>query len=174
LRSSPRFPVALFPGKLPLAGAKYLCYVLDNGKRAISQREVVHALTGHAKGDISRYLDSQNLKPFISNKLVADQTIKACRLYLFDHLFWKIQGQSIFLLTNYFPPNRVGSEMMHRRNHSEPNQPSFTADPSSVQVVKVMGRLQFTATPPHSISGCNSSNPTLTASNPAQFLGACA
>ena len=76
VETPPKLPVALFPGKLSIADGKYLCYVLDNGKRVISQREVVHVLTGHAKGDISRYLDSQNLKPFISNKLVADQTIQ--------------------------------------------------------------------------------------------------
>ena len=76
LEPTPKLPVSMFPGKLSIADGKYLCYVLDNGKRVISQREVVRALTGQSKGDISRYLDSQNLKPFISNKLVAGQTIQ--------------------------------------------------------------------------------------------------
>jgi hypothetical protein len=72
----PKLPIALFPGKISIGVGKYLCYVLDNHKRVISQREVVRALTGQSKGDISRYLDAQYLKPFISSKLVADQTIQ--------------------------------------------------------------------------------------------------
>jgi hypothetical protein len=73
---APKFPVAMFPGKLSIGDGKYLCYVLDNGKRVISQREVVRALTKQSKGGLDRYLDSQNLKPFISSKIVADQTIQ--------------------------------------------------------------------------------------------------
>jgi len=69
-------PVAMFPGKLSIGDGKYLCYVLDSGKRVISQREVVRALTKQSKGGLERYLDSHNLKPFISSKLVADQTIQ--------------------------------------------------------------------------------------------------
>jgi hypothetical protein len=72
----PKLPIAIFPGKLSIGDGKYLCYVLDNHKRVISQREVVRALTGQSKGDISRYLETQNLKPFISSKLIADQTIQ--------------------------------------------------------------------------------------------------
>jgi hypothetical protein len=71
-----KFPVAMFPGKLSIGDGKYLCYVLDSGKRVISQREVVRALTQQSKGDLARYLESQNLKPFISNKIVVDQTIQ--------------------------------------------------------------------------------------------------
>jgi hypothetical protein len=66
----------MFPGKLAIGDGKYLCYVLDNGKRVISQREVVRALTKQSKGGLERYLDTQNLKPFISSKMVADQTIQ--------------------------------------------------------------------------------------------------
>ncbi len=69
-------PVALFPGRFSIGDGKYLCYVLDNGKRVISQREVVRALTKQSKGDLGRYLESQNLKPFISNRIVAGQTIQ--------------------------------------------------------------------------------------------------
>jgi P63C domain len=71
-----RLPIAVFPGKVSIGDGKYLCYVLDNHKRVISQREVVRALTDQSKGDISRYLETQNLKPFISSKLIADQTIQ--------------------------------------------------------------------------------------------------
>ena len=76
LQPQPKVPVALFPGKVSIAAANFLCYVLDNGTRVISQREVVRALTGHSKGDITPYLESQNLKPFISRKAIADQTIQ--------------------------------------------------------------------------------------------------
>jgi hypothetical protein len=76
LQQPPKFPVAMFPGKLTIGDEELLCYVLDNNKRVLSQREVVRALTGQSKGDISRYLDSQNLKPFISNKVIADQTVQ--------------------------------------------------------------------------------------------------
>lgn len=72
----PKLPIAIFPGRLSISDGKYLCYVLDNRKRVISQREVVRALTGQSKGDISRYLETQNLKPFISSRLIADQTIQ--------------------------------------------------------------------------------------------------
>ncbi len=71
-----KVPLAIFPGKLAIGDGMYLCYVLDNNKRVISQREVVRALTGQSKGDISRYLETQNLKPFISSQLIADQTIQ--------------------------------------------------------------------------------------------------
>jgi hypothetical protein len=69
-------PLALFPGRLTIADAEFQCYVLDTGKRVLSQREVVRALTGQIKGDLGRYLESQNLKPFIDGKIVADQTIQ--------------------------------------------------------------------------------------------------
>jgi P63C domain len=72
----PKLPLAIFPGKVSIGDGKYLCYVLDNHKRVISQREVVRALTGQSKGDISRYLETKNLKPFVSSKLIADQTIQ--------------------------------------------------------------------------------------------------
>ena len=39
----------------------------------LSQREVVRALTGLVKGDLGRYLESQNLKPFLDNNVIASQ-----------------------------------------------------------------------------------------------------
>lgn len=71
-----KLPLAMFPGKVSIGEAKYMCYVLDNGKRVISQREVVRVLTNQSKGGLERYLNSGNLKPFISSKMVADQTIQ--------------------------------------------------------------------------------------------------
>lgn len=37
---------------------------------------MVRALTGLVKGDLGRYLESQNLKSYINSRLVADQTIQ--------------------------------------------------------------------------------------------------
>ena len=72
----PGLPIALFPGKLKVGDSEFHCYVLDNGKRVLSQREVVRALTGLIKGDLGRYLESQNLKPFLDNKVIASQSIQ--------------------------------------------------------------------------------------------------
>jgi hypothetical protein len=69
-------PVALFPGKLRIGDTDFLCYVLDNGKRVLSQREVVRVLTGFAKGNLRAYLETQNLKPFINGRVIVDQTIQ--------------------------------------------------------------------------------------------------
>ena len=69
---SEELPVAMLPGKLSTVEGKYLCYVLDNGKRVIRQREVVRALTKQSKSGLERYLESQNLKAIISSKKVAD------------------------------------------------------------------------------------------------------
>jgi hypothetical protein len=51
-------------------------YVLDNHKRVMAQREVVRVLTGNVKGDLGRYLDSQNLQPYIRKDRILDQTIR--------------------------------------------------------------------------------------------------
>ena len=69
-------PIALFPGRLQIGDAKFSVYVLDNGKRVMAQREVVRVLTGSVKGDIGRYLDSQNLQPYISKDRTLEQTIR--------------------------------------------------------------------------------------------------
>ena len=69
-------PIALFPGKLTMGDAEFSVYVLDNGKRVMAQREVVRVLTGHVKGDLTRYLESQSLRPYIDVEEVAKQTIQ--------------------------------------------------------------------------------------------------
>jgi hypothetical protein len=74
LQESPKLPIALFPGKITIGDSHFTCYVLDNGKRVIPQREVVRAITGIGKGNLDRYLDSQNLQPYI--KGIAKQTIQ--------------------------------------------------------------------------------------------------
>lgn len=72
----PGMPIALFPGKLTIGDGEFGCYVLDNGKRVLSQREVVRALTGLVKGDLSRYLNARNLTPYIDERTVSPQTIQ--------------------------------------------------------------------------------------------------
>ncbi|MGH9326896.1 MAG: P63C domain-containing protein [Terriglobia bacterium] len=69
-------PIALFPGKLLIGDAQFSVYVLDNGKRVMAQREVVRVLTGHVKGDLGRYLESQSLRPYINQDEITRQTIQ--------------------------------------------------------------------------------------------------
>lgn len=63
-------------GQLEIAGIKVPCAVLSNGKRVIFQREIVGLLTGNKKGGLSRYLQANNLQPFVPekfrNKLLED------------------------------------------------------------------------------------------------------
>ena len=67
-------PIALFPGKLSIGDAEFSVYVLNNGKRVMAQREVVRVLTGHVKGDLGRYLESQSLRPYIDPEEITRQT----------------------------------------------------------------------------------------------------
>ena len=69
-------PIALFQDNLITGNGKPLCCVLDNGKRVMAQREVVRPFTGHTKGNLDRYPDAQNLKPFINKDMILDQTIQ--------------------------------------------------------------------------------------------------
>jgi P63C domain len=68
-------PIALFRGKLSIGDAQFSVYVLDNGKRVMAQREVVRVLTGHTKGDLGRYLESQSIRPYIDSEKIGRQTI---------------------------------------------------------------------------------------------------
>ena len=69
-------PIAYFTGKLPIGDAHFTVYVLSNGKRVMAQREVVRVLTGHIKGDLGRYLESQSLQPYIQPGKIIGQTIQ--------------------------------------------------------------------------------------------------
>lgn len=64
-------PISLFQGKLKIGDADFICYVLDNGKRVLTQREVVRLFTGHAKGNLDRYLKAGNLQPYIDKDLIS-------------------------------------------------------------------------------------------------------
>jgi P63C domain len=63
-------PKALFQGTLSIGDSDYICYVLDNGKRVLTQREVVRLFTGHAKGNLDRYLNAGNLQPYFNTSLI--------------------------------------------------------------------------------------------------------
>ncbi len=68
---------AICEGELDLGPIKVKCAVLENKQRVVSQREVVRALTGHAKGGLDRYLRAQNLQEYVPTKFQAhslDQT----------------------------------------------------------------------------------------------------
>lgn len=75
-KSTPTIPVSLFQGKLQIGKAEYFCHVLNNGKRVLAQREMVRILTGVAKGNLDRYLNAQNLQPYINSKFILDQTLR--------------------------------------------------------------------------------------------------
>lgn len=73
---SSEHPVALFPGKLKIGQAEFAVYVLDNGKRVMAQREVVRVLTGYESGNLSSYLKSQSLRPYIDAEEVSANAIE--------------------------------------------------------------------------------------------------
>jgi hypothetical protein len=69
-------PFSMFQGKLEIGGEEFACHVLNNLKRVMAQREIVRILTGIEKGGLDRYLDAQNLKPYINKDLILDQTVR--------------------------------------------------------------------------------------------------
>ncbi len=72
---APVHPIALFPGKLTMADVQLSCYVLDNGKRVMAQREIVRLFTGHVKGNLARYLEAQYLQPYLPSESIMAQAI---------------------------------------------------------------------------------------------------
>ena len=70
-------PIALFPGHLQIADQRLPVYVLNNGKRVITQSEVVRVLTdGSTTGFLARYLDAGNLHPYINKEHILSQAIR--------------------------------------------------------------------------------------------------
>ncbi|MBF0487293.1 MAG: P63C domain-containing protein [Nitrospirae bacterium] len=64
-------PAANYTGTLSIADTQIPCAIYDNGDRVlrlIVQREVVGLLTMNKKGDLDRYLQAQNLQPYIPEK----------------------------------------------------------------------------------------------------------
>jgi len=76
LENGPILPIALFPGKLTIGNVQFVCYVLDNGKRVMAQREIVRLLTGRVSGDLGAYLKAQALSRYIDTEELAGQTIQ--------------------------------------------------------------------------------------------------
>jgi hypothetical protein len=74
--TSPVLPIAIFQGTLNIGDAEFTCYVLDNGKRVLAQREVVRLFTGHAQGNLGRYLEAHYLQEFINKDAIRKQTVK--------------------------------------------------------------------------------------------------
>jgi hypothetical protein len=73
---SESIPLALFAGKLQIGDAEFSVYVLNNGKRVMAQREVVRVLTGHAKGNLGRYIETERLQPYINPEDINKQSIE--------------------------------------------------------------------------------------------------
>ena len=71
----PTLPIGLFPGKLSIGNVEFICYVLDNGKRVMAQREIVRLLTGRVSGDLGAYLKAQALASYIDIDALSRQTI---------------------------------------------------------------------------------------------------
>ena len=67
---------SMFSGNLDIGNVSFPCYVLSNGKRVITQREVVRLMTGHAKGGIDRYLQSSILSHYLDPNKIESQTVE--------------------------------------------------------------------------------------------------
>lgn len=67
---SKNLPRAEYSGILKLGATEIPCFVLENKKRVIAQREVVNVLTGHSKGILGRYVNVSNLRDFMPQKFV--------------------------------------------------------------------------------------------------------
>jgi hypothetical protein len=75
-KSEPAETFAMFHGDLTIGDVVFPCYVLNNGKRVITQREVVGLMTGTAKGGIDRYLQSSSLRGYIDSNHIKEQTVQ--------------------------------------------------------------------------------------------------
>jgi len=69
-------PLSLFQGELKIGDVTFPAHVLDDGRRVISQREVVGLLTGHVKGGIQRYLGASSISRFVDPKRIAEKTVE--------------------------------------------------------------------------------------------------
>lgn len=75
-KPSSGLPFSMFQGKLQIGGEEFVCHVLNNLKRVMTQREIVRILTGLEKGGLDRYLDAQNLRDYINKDKILSQTIR--------------------------------------------------------------------------------------------------
>lgn len=60
---------APYSGVIKLGEFELPCYVLNDGTRVLSQREVVKLISGgRDSGDLNRYLSAKNMQPFLPDK----------------------------------------------------------------------------------------------------------
>jgi hypothetical protein len=62
--------VAEHAGLLKLGEYELPCFVLNNKKRVLIMREVVHLLTGHRKGGLERYTNAGGVRDYMPEKFV--------------------------------------------------------------------------------------------------------
>ena len=77
-------PKATYEGTLNIGGTEIPCAVLEQGDkvvRVIVQREVVGLLTGNKKGNLDRYLQAQNLQPYVPEKF-RDKSLEQAAIVL--------------------------------------------------------------------------------------------
>lgn len=71
---TPAHPYSMFPGTLKLGSIEMECHVLNDGRRVITQRAIVKALSGgRESGNLSRYLETN---PIINHHLTAGTEIE--------------------------------------------------------------------------------------------------
>jgi len=68
-------PKSLFQGEIIIGDIHLLCYVLNNGKRVISQRSLVYILTSKHNTDLPRYFRESNLSPYFDVSHINEQTV---------------------------------------------------------------------------------------------------
>ena len=68
--STPPSPFAKFRGQIALGGDPVDCYVLDDGRRVLSLRAIMIAITNVDAGNLGDYLGVKALKPFIDKEKI--------------------------------------------------------------------------------------------------------
>jgi hypothetical protein len=68
-------PKSLFQGEIIIGDIHLLCYVLNNGKRVISQRSLVYILTAKHNTDLPRYFKESNLSAYFDLSHINEHTV---------------------------------------------------------------------------------------------------
>lgn len=75
-----KYLTAIYSGELPIGNIELPCYVLEDGRRVLSQRGINTAFTGSRGGgtvskdgahNLPRFLSTNDVLPFVSNELMA-------------------------------------------------------------------------------------------------------
>jgi len=69
-------PKSLFQGEIIIGDIHLLCYVLNNGKRVISQRSLVYILTSKHNTELTRYFRESNLSAYFDLSHINEQTVE--------------------------------------------------------------------------------------------------